>query len=434
MAPPSHSHARWLARSTTAPCERRRAGRRVGTASWRSAAARRTTRPSSGSARAGADGERRPRDDDERPPDGRDRPSPRRRPPARPIECRRPRSARPSSQLTVRGRMHGSERRSRASSGRRAGRGRLVADGGDRAARLHGVAWRRRSTPRARSRATAASRSSTLITRPQNAAGPAGRPARSTTSTISPPPPTRWKPWRISPTSRTRLQRRAGGVGDRARTCARASRWSRRRGRARWRRAGARRARRRPASTTSVGKPSIVVDVGGDARQRPADEAGRPRRIDAHAGAEQRDQPVDRRSGRGARHGSTGPPTTSHSTRAITSAPRGSRPSCQARNVRTSASSSACLADRLADAVAGPALLEQQDRPLVLARRRRLQQRRHLAGVQRIDPGVALGRREQRRRVARARRRRGGTASRRAARRTPRRRRGRRTRRSTAGR
>ena len=83
-------------------------------------------------------------------------------------------------------------------------------------------------------------------------------------------------------------------------------------------------------------------------------------------------------------------------------APRGSRPSCQAEERQTVGQLVGPLGDRLADAVAGPALLEQQDRPLVLARRRRLQQRGHLAGVQRVDAGVALGRREQRRRVARA--------------------------------
>ena len=49
------------------------------------------------------------------------------------------------------------------------------------------------------------------------------------------------------------------------------------------------------------------------------------------------------------------------------------------------------LADRLADAVTGAALLVQQDRALVLIGGRPLQQRRHLAGVHRVDPGVALG-------------------------------------------
>ena len=49
------------------------------------------------------------------------------------------------------------------------------------------------------------------------------------------------------------------------------------------------------------------------------------------------------------------------------------------------------LADWLADAVAGPTFLVVQDRPLGLAVARRLQQRRHLAGVQGVDPGVALG-------------------------------------------
>ena len=84
---------------------------------------------------------------------------------------------------------------------------------------------------------------------------------------------------------------------------------------------------------------------------------------------------------------------------------------------------------------------DRRDRPAAAApgarpgrRCRVLQQRRHLAGVQRIDAGVALGGGEQHRRVLRAVDARGGTASTRAASRTPRPRRGRRTRRSTAGR
>src|SRR3954470_20918320 len=61
------------------------------------------------------------------------------------------------------------------------------------------------------------------------------------------------------------------------------------------------------------------------------------------------------------------------------------------------------LQEWLALAVTGPALLAQQDRSRVAARRGRLQGGRHLAGVQRVDAGVALRRGEQDRRVARAR-------------------------------
>ena len=77
-----------------------------------------------------------------------------------------------------------------------------------------------------------------------------------------------------------------------------------------------------------------------------------------------------------------------------------STPSCQAKNASTSASSSACLLTGLP--TPWPA------RPSWCSRTGRsswspdaaLQQRRHLAGVQRVDPGVALGRGEQHRRVA----------------------------------
>ena len=76
-----------------------------------------------------------------------------------------------------------------------------------------------------------------------------------------------------------------------------------------------------------------------------------------------------------------------------------SRPSCHDRNDSTSTPSATRIRRRLADAVTRPTRLPQQHRPLVLVRRRVLQQRRHLARVQRVDAGVALGRREQHRRV-----------------------------------
>ena len=57
----------------------------------------------------------------------------------------------------------------------------------------------------ARPRSTAASRSDTLITTPQNEAGSSPTSRRSTTSTITPPRPIRWNPCRLSPSSRTRL-------------------------------------------------------------------------------------------------------------------------------------------------------------------------------------------------------------------------------------
>ena len=50
--------------------------------------------------------------------------------------------------------------------------------------------------------------------------------------------------------------------------------------------------------------------------------------------------------------------------------------------------------------MAGPGLLPQQDRAVVAARRRLLEPGRHLAGVHRVDPAVALGGGEQHRRVA----------------------------------
>ena len=79
-----------------------------------------------------------------------------------------------------------------------------------------------------------------------------------------------------------------------------------------------------------------------------------------------------------------------------------STPSCQAKNVSTSAYSIDAHRRRLADAVTGATLLVQQHRALVLRRARRREQCGHLAGVQRIDAAVALGRGEQHRRVVRA--------------------------------
>ena len=80
--------------------------------------------------------------------------------------------------------------------------------------------------------------------------------------------------------------------------------------------------------------------------------------------------------------------------RPVIAAPAGR--AARPKKERPSACSSARLRDRLADTVAGarpPGTSGSAARP---GRRRRLQQRRHLAGVHRIDARVALGGREQR--------------------------------------
>ena len=176
----------------------------------------------------------------------------------------------------------------------------------------------------------------------------AGRPARSTTSTISPPPPTRWKPWRISPTSRTRLSGApvASAIAPHVRSSesVATTTWSSPMAPDRVLDEHRAARRRRPRS---AGRRSTSIVRGrrptAPSRRCPARRAGSMRM----PGAEQRDQPVDDASARGAATARPAPPTVSHSTRAITTAPRGSRPSCQARNVRPSASSSARLATGL---------------------------------------------------------------------------------------
>ena len=237
-----------------------------------------------------------------------------------------------------------------------------LADRGDRAAGLHGCLGR---ADQLRAEAlTATSRSSTLSTSPQNLAGPSGRPARSTTSTIS--GPRRWKPWRISPDLADPLQRRPSGRVDRR---ARAlevvggddhviepDRAERVLGEQRGRRSDwlgrqpvDRRLRRRRR-----------------ARQRPSRDPRRASPVEPDAGAEQRDQPVivddqpepaprldavRRRSATRPRRHAAG---------------RRGRAGRRGTSGRRPARRPAC--DRLADAVPGAALLEQQDRPLVLAR------------------------------------------------------------------
>ena len=91
------------------------------------------------------------------------------------------------------------------------------------------------------------------------------------------------------------------------------------------------------------------------------------------------------------RHASTSPPIVIHSARAHS---RNTQlPGEERQHVGLLVGP---LAHRLADAVTGTTLLVEQDRPLVLVDRdAALQQRGHLAGVERIDPGVALGRRQQ---------------------------------------
>ena len=240
-----------------------------------------------------------------------------------------------------------------------------------------------------------------MSTSPQNDAGP--RPARrARRPRRSAPPPRRWKPWRISPTSRTR---RSGAPVASSIAAARALEVvgrRRRRGRARWRPTGARRAPASPARRPRSAGRRCRVDVGRrspgqlPSARCPAAPSGRCGCRCRTAGTVPVD--VDRRA-RAAPTARPAPPTTSHSARAVTPA---SRPSCQARNVRPSASSSARLATGLpTPCPARPSWNSRIGRSSWHGRRR-LQQRGHLAGVQRVDAGVALGGREQRRRVARA--------------------------------
>ena len=195
-----------------------------------------------------------------------------------------------------------------------------------------------------------------------------GSPARSTTSTISPPPPTRWKPWRISPTSRTRF---SGAPVASAIAAARALQRV-----------------RDDDDVVEPDRPDRVLDehrcgrrddLGRHAvdrrhrlRSRP-DSAqptrpGSTRRVDADPGAEQRDRAVDDgepeavpRLDRAADRSTTRRAPSRRLPRIEADLPGEER---QAVGQLVGP-----LGDRLADAVAGPALLEQQDRALVLARR-----------------------------------------------------------------
>ena len=166
-------------------------------------------------------------------------------------------------------------------------------------------------------RATATSRSSTLSTSPHSVGRAVGQPGPFDDLDDQPAATDAVEPLADLADLAHPLERGARGVGDRPARALRASRWPRRRGRARWRRPGARRTPGRPAATTSVGTPSIDVTCVGDARQRPPDEArrgmpGSMRMPVPNSGT------VPSTTVRPIRcHGSIGPPTVSHSTRAI---------------------------------------------------------------------------------------------------------------------